>query len=71
MIIIISKIRLYTSAKRDMRPMLKSLRERLRLVQYDLVESVNLGIVKALLTAYVENPDFTTVRNDIIIPICV
>lgn len=61
MIIIIAKVRLYANARRDMRPLLRSLRERIKRVQYDLVEAVNLGLIRVLLTAYAENPDFETV----------
>lgn len=63
LVVVVAKIRLYASSKRDMRPMLKSLRDKVRRVQYDLVEIINLGIVKALLASYTENPDFTTVRT--------
>ena len=61
MVIIIAKIRLYANAKRDMRPLLRSLRERIKHRQYDLVEAVNLGLIRVLLTTYSDNLDFETV----------
>jgi hypothetical protein len=61
MVVVIAKLRLYSSAKRDMRPLLKTLREKIRRVEYDLVGAVNLGLIKTLLKGYNENPDFTTV----------
>lgn len=63
MVVVIAKLRMYASAKRDMQPMLKSLRERVRRVEYDLVELVNLGLIKTLLNSYSENPDFTMNLN--------
>ena len=61
MVIVIAKIRMYSAAKRDIRPLLKSLRERIRRVHYDLVEFVNLGLIKTLLSAYDNDPEFTMV----------
>jgi transcriptional regulator with XRE-family HTH domain len=61
MAVIIAKIKLYSAAKRDIRPMLKTLRERIRKVQYDLAELANVGLIKTLLAEYEADSDFTTV----------